>query len=413
MQRTQVAIIGAGPAGLLLGRLLSQRGIDTVILEARSRAYAEARIRAGVLEQGTVDVLRAAGVGERLDREGLHHGGIYLSFEGARHHIPMDELTGGRAVTVYGQTEVVKDLIAARLADGLPLHFEVAGVRVEGFEESGGTGSAAPVVHYRDADGEHELHADLIAGCDGFHGVCRATVADRITTWEREYPFAWLGILAEAAPATDELIYARHERGFALYSMRSPTVSRLYLQVPPDESIDAWSDERIWAELHTRLDTPDMTVAEGRVFEKSVTPMRSFVAAPMRHGALLLAGDAAHIVPPTGAKGLNLAVADVTVLVEAVAAQLLDGDPAGLDGYSDRCLARVWRAQHFSWWMTTMLHLDSTDDAYGAELALSQLRYVVSSPAMATSLSENYVGLPLDRTGPPSDQPGLADLIRG
>ena len=415
VQRTQVAIIGAGPAGLLLGRLLSQQGIDTVILEARTRAYAEARIRAGVLEQGTVDVLRAAGVGERLDREGLRHGGIYLSFEGARHHIAMDELTGGRAVTVYGQTEVVKDLITARLADGLPLHFEAGDVRIEGFAGAGGTdlASAAPVVRYRDADGEHELHADLIAGCDGFHGVCRATVADRITTWEREYPFAWLGILAEAAPATDELIYARHERGFALYSMRSPTVSRLYLQVEPDESIDAWSDERIWAELHARLDTPGFSVTEGRVFEKSVTPMRSFVAAPMRHGALLLAGDAAHIVPPTGAKGLNLAVADVTVLAEAVTAHLRDGDSSGLDGYSDRCLARVWRAQHFSWWMTTMLHLDSTDDAYGAELARSQLRYVVSSPAMATSLAENYVGLPLDRTGPPPDQPELKSLIHG
>jgi p-hydroxybenzoate 3-monooxygenase len=412
-QRTQVAIIGAGPAGLLLGRLLSRQGIDNVIVEARSRDYVEARIRAGVLEQGTVDVLRSAGVGERLDREGLRHGGIYLSFEGSRHHIAMDELTGGRAVTVYGQTEVVKDLIAARLADGLPLHFECHDVRIAGFEDAGGAGSAAPVIHYRDGDGEHVLHAELIAGCDGFHGVCRATVADRVTTWEREYPFAWLGILAEAAPATDELIYARHERGFALYSMRSPTVSRLYLQVPPDEAIDEWPDDRIWAELHTRLDTPGMTVNEGRVFEKSVTPMRSFVAAPMRHGALLLAGDAAHIVPPTGAKGLNLAVADVTVLAEAVAGRLLRGDDAGLDGYSERCLARVWRAQHFSWWMTTMLHLDAGDDAYGAQLARSQLRYVVSSEAMTTSLAENYVGLALDRTGPTPDHPEVENLIHG
>ena len=409
VQRTQVAIIGAGPAGLLLGRLLSQRGIDSVILEARSREYAEARVRAGVLEQGTVDVLHAVGLADRLEREGLRHGGIYLSFDGGRHRLAMDELTGGRAVTVYGQTEVVKDLIAARIADGLALHFEATDVAIDGFDEP--HGSATPVVRYRHEGADHELHAELIAGCDGFHGVCRATVADRVTTWDREYPFAWLGILAEAAPATDELIYARHERGFALYSMRSPSVSRLYLQVGLDERIEDWPDDRIWAELHTRLDTPDLTVAEGPVFEKGITPMRSFVAAPMRHGNLLLAGDAAHIVPPTGAKGLNLAVADVTVLAEAIAGRLLDGDERGLDGYSERCLARVWRAQHFSWWMTTMLHPDPADDAYGEQLARSQLRYVVSSPAMATSLAENYVGLPLARTAPDPLEP--KNLIHG
>ncbi len=307
-ERTQVAIIGSGPAGLLLGRLLSRAGIEAVILEARSREYVEARIRAGVLEQGTVDVLHAAGVADRLDREGLRHGGIYLSFDGRRHHVPMDELTGGRAVTVYGQTEVVKDLIAARLAEALPLRFDVADVRIEGFE------GESPVVRYRHDGAEHELRADVIAGCDGFHGVCRETVAAQVQTWDRTYPFAWLGILVDAAPATDELIYARHPEGFSLYSMRSPAVSRLYLQVAPEESMENWSEDRIWSHLHARQDGDGFSVNEGPITEASVTPMRSFVAAPMRHGNLFLAGDAAHIVPPTGAKGLNLAVADVTVL---------------------------------------------------------------------------------------------------
>jgi p-hydroxybenzoate 3-monooxygenase len=390
-ERTQVAIIGAGPAGLLLGRLLSRAGIDAVIVEARTRDYVEARIRAGVLEQGTVDVLHGAGVAERLDREGLRHGGIYLSFDGARHHVPMDELTGGRAVTVYGQTEVVKDLIAARLAEDLPLCFEAADVRIEDFD------GESPTVRYRHDGAEHELRADVIAGCDGFHGVCRATVAAEVQIWERTYPFAWLGILVDAAPATDELIYARHPEGFSLYSMRSPAVSRLYLQVAPEESIDSWSEDRIWSELHTRQDGDGFEVNEGPITEASITPMRSFVAAPMRHGNLFLAGDAAHIVPPTGAKGLNLAVADVTVLAQALAARFHDGDDRPLEEYSDRCLARVWRAQHFSWWMTTMLHKAPDEDAYGAELALSQLRYVVSSRAQATALAENYVGLPLER----------------
>ncbi len=395
VERTQVAIIGAGPAGLLLGRLLSRAGIDAVILEARSREYVEARIRAGVLEQGTVDILREAGVADRLEREGLRHGGIYLSFDGARHHVPMDELTGGRAVTVYGQTEVVKDLIAARLAEDLPLRFEATDVRIEEFDDPG---RAKPVVRYRHDGAEHELRAEVIAGCDGFHGVCRETVASRVRTWERTYPFAWLGILVDAAPATDELIYARHPEGFSLYSMRSPTVSRLYLQVSPEESIDNWSHDRIWSQLHARQDGTDFTVNEGPITESSITPMRSFVAAPMRHGNLFLAGDAAHIVPPTGAKGLNLAVADVIMLAQALAARLHDGDSGPLEAYSDRCLARVWRAQHFSWWMTTMLHKDPDEDDYGAELALSQLRYVTSSRAQATALAENYVGLPLERT---------------
>ena len=407
VERTQVAIIGAGPAGLLLGRLLQRAGVETVILEARSRSYVEARIRAGVLEQGTVDVLHEAGVAERLDREGLRHGGIHLNFDGERHHIPMDELTGGRAVTVYGQTEVVKDLIAARVADGLPLVFEAGDVAVSAFDGP----IPEPEIGYRDGHGEHTLRADLVAGCDGFHGVCRATVADRVTSWEREYPFAWLGILAEAAPSTDELVYARHPQGFALYSMRSPTLSRLYLQVDPAEHLEDWSDDRIWSQLSQRLAIDGWAVAEGPVTERSITPMRSFVAAPLSHGRLHLAGDAAHIVPPTGAKGLNLAIADVTVLAAAIVAHLRDHDEAPLAAYSDRCLARVWRAQHFSWWMTTMLHTDPSGDAYGEQLMRSQLREVVSSRAAATALAENYVGLPLALTTP--GRPDVATLIHG
>jgi p-hydroxybenzoate 3-monooxygenase len=406
VERTQVAIIGAGPAGLLLGRMLSVAGIEAVILEVRSREYVEARVRAGVLEQGTVDVLRQAGVAERLDGEGLRHGGIYLRFDGARHHIPMDELTGGRAVTVYGQTEVVKDLIAARLAEGLPLRFEAADVQIAGFDAD------QPVVRYRHEGADHELRAEIIAGCDGFHGVCRKTVAAAVRTWERSYPFAWLGVLVDAAPATDELIYARNPEGFALYSMRSPAVSRLYLQVTPEDSLENWSEDRIWSQLHGRLDGEGFEVNEGPISEASITPMRSFVAAPMRHGSLFLAGDAGHIVPPTGAKGLNLAVADVTVLAQALAAHFRTGDDHGLRAYSDRCLARVWRAQHFSWWMTTMLHTDPGDDAYGTELALSQLRYVASSRAQATALAENYVGLPLERTVP-DPAPLAAELAHG
>lgn len=388
-----MAIIGAGPAGLLLGQLLHRQGIETVIVEARSRAYVEARIRAGVLEQGTTDVLREVGVGERMDREGLRHGGIYLRFDDSLHHVPMSELTNGRGVMIYGQTEVVKDLIAARLAARVPLLWECADVSVTGLEDD------EPVVHFTHEGAERTLRCDIVAGCDGFHGICRPTIPDGVITgWEREYPYAWLGILADVAPSTDELIYASSDRGFALHSMRSPTVSRLYVQVDPGEDIVNWSDDRIWSELHDRLASPGWSLTEGPVLEKSITPMRSFVAAPMRYRSLLLAGDAAHIVPPTGAKGLNLAVADVTVLAEAIIARVSRGDDTGLDEYSDRCLGRVWRAQHFSWWMTTMLHSDPHDDAYGRELQLSQLRYVTSSKAAATSLSENYVGLPLDQT---------------
>jgi p-hydroxybenzoate 3-monooxygenase len=390
--RTQVAIIGAGPAGLLLGHLLHRHGIETVIVEARSREYCEARIRAGVLEHGTRELLIDSGVGERMEREGLVHGGIHLRFDGESHHIPMDELTGGRAVTIYGQTEVVKDLIAARLASEAPLHFGSEELAVHDLD------TVTPRVTYRHAAETCVLEADVIAGCDGFHGVCRETIPARVLgLWERVYPFAWLGILAQVAPSTDELIYARHERGFALHSMRSPSVSRLYVQVAPEEDIADWSDDRIWAELHARLATDGWSLQEGPVTDKAITPMRSFVAAPMRYGSLFLAGDAAHIVPPTGAKGLNLAVADVAVLAEALADHFSSGSTAGLDGYSETCLRRVWRAQHFSWWMTQMLHVDPHEDEYGAQLQRSQLRYVCSSRAAAASLAENYVGLPLRR----------------
>jgi p-hydroxybenzoate 3-monooxygenase len=388
-EHTQVAIIGAGPAGLLLARLLQRHEIDNVVLEARSREYCEARIRAGVLEQGTRELLLEAGVGERMEREGLVHGGIYLRFDGESHHIPMDELTGGRSVTIYGQTEVVKDLIAARLQSGGVLRFECDDVQILDCHE--------PLLRYRYAGGTRELRAEVIAGCDGFHGVSRPAIpSDVLRVSERVYPFAWLGILADVAPSTDELIYARGECGFALHSMRSPTVSRLYIQVDPDDDIADWADERIWEQLHLRFATDGWSLQEGPVRDKSITPMRSFVAAPMRHGSLFLAGDAAHIVPPTGAKGLNLAAADVAILAEALVAQFGSGSSTGLDEYSDLCLRRVWRAQHFSWWMTSMLHLDPREDAYGRELARSQLRYVCSSTAAATSLAENYVGLPLE-----------------
>jgi p-hydroxybenzoate 3-monooxygenase len=389
-ERTQVAIVGAGPAGLLLGQLLHRQGIEAVIVELRSRSYVEARIRAGVLEQGTTEVLREVGVGERMDREGLTHGGIYINYEGTRHHIPMTDLTGGRGVMIYGQTEVVKDLIAARLKADAPLRFECEDVTVDGIDGD------EPVLGYTHEGQAYELRCELIAGCDGFHGVCRTAIPDDVLqTWEREYPFAWLGILADVAPSTDELIYAQHERGFALHSMRSPSVSRLYIQVDPTEKIDDWSDQRIWSELHQRLATEEWELTEGPVTEKSITPMRSFVAEPMRHGRLLLAGDAAHIVPPTGAKGLNLAVADVRVLAEAMIEHFRHASDTGLDEYSDRCLARVWRAQHFSWWMTTMLHQDPGADDYARQLQRSQLRYTCSSEAAMTSLSENYVGLRL------------------
>jgi p-hydroxybenzoate 3-monooxygenase len=368
--RTQVGIVGAGPAGLTLARLLDLAGIETVVLEARSREYCERRIRAGVLEQRVADLLRDAGVGARMDRDGIPHGGIHLQFEGERHHLDFEELVG-RGIMIYGQTEIVKDLIAARLAGGLPLHFETG---VEHVDAQTGV--------VRLADGE--LRCDLIAGCDGFHGVCRGAVPSQ--TFEREYPFGWLGILAEVAPSMDELVYAHHPRGFALLSLRSPELSRYYLQVAPDENVADWPDERIWEELRTRTGLEGWTLQDGPILERGVTGMRSFVAEPMQHAKLYLAGDAAHIVPPTGAKGLNLAVNDVSILADCI----VNG---GLESYSERCLRRVWRAEHFSWWMTTMLHAPPGGDPFDEKLQLSQLRYVTTSEAAARGLAENYTGI--------------------
>jgi p-hydroxybenzoate 3-monooxygenase len=379
--RTQVGIVGAGPAGLVLGRLLENAGIESVILESRSREHCEARIRAGVLEQGTVDLLRGAGVGERLDREGLVHHGISLQFDGGRHRIPLSQLADGRTIVIYGQTEVVKDLIAARLESDLPLLFDTP---VESVDPE-----RAVVRH---AGGE--LECDVVAGCDGFHGVCRSSIpAGVLREFEREYPYGWLGILADVAPSIDELVYAHHERGFALLSLRSPTRSRYYLQCRPDEDLAEWPDDRIWAELQVRTGVDGWALAEGPVLEKGVTGMRSYVCEPMRHERLFLAGDAAHIVPPTGAKGLNLAIRDVRVLAEALVHRYASGDESLLDAYSDECLRRVWRCEHFSWWMTTMLHLPPGADPFDLRLQRSQLRYVTTSRAQAAALAENYVGL--------------------
>jgi p-hydroxybenzoate 3-monooxygenase len=394
--RTQVAIIGAGPAGLMLAHLLHQQGIESVVLERRDRDYVERRVRAGVLEQGTVDLLSSSGVGERMRREGLVHHGIQLQFEGARHRIDMHELTGGRAITVYGQQEVVKDLIAARLAQGGPILFESDQVSLHGID------GERPRVRFQHGGREHELSCDYIAGCDGFHGVCRPAIPEgALRVYQRIYPFAWLGILAQAAPASEELIYAYHARGFALQSMRSPTISRLYVQCPEDDQLERWSDDRIWSELHARLDLAEgPPINDGPIFERGITHMRSFVVEPMQYGRLLLAGDAAHTVPPTGAKGMNLAIADVRVLAEALAAWYSGGRGEQLARYSAACLRRVWRAEHFSWWMTSMLHRfgkddggDGGDGGFQHQLQISQLRYTVSSRAAATSLAENYVGL--------------------
>ncbi|MGH3356272.1 MAG: 4-hydroxybenzoate 3-monooxygenase [Nocardioidaceae bacterium] len=388
--RTQVAIVGAGPAGLLLSHLLHRRGIESVVLEIRSRDYVQNRVRAGVLEQGTVDLLTETGLGARLRRDGIPHEGIELRFGGRDHRIALTELTG-RSIWIYGQQKVVEDLIEARSADQGEVLFEVDDVAVEGLD------SPSPLVRFRHHGEDVVVHADFVAGCDGFHGICRPALPEGVlTTYEREYPFGWLGILAEVAPSSEELVYTNHDRGFALLSMRGPTISRMYLQVDPHDDIAGWSDDRIWDELHRRVDTPDgWTLQEGPIFEKGITPMRSFVAEPMQHGRLFLAGDAAHIVPPTGAKGLNLAVADVNVLSEALSTWYADGDDGALEGYTTTCLRRVWRAQHFSWWMTSMMHRFGDRDPYENRLQRSQLEYVTSSTAAATSLAENYVGLPL------------------
>jgi len=387
--RTQVGIVGAGPAGLMLSHLLAQRGIESVVVEIRSRAHCEARQRAGLLEDGTVKLLREADLAQRLDTEGLEHGGIYLQFDGERQHLDFRDLTGGRTVTIYAQTEIVKDLIARRLADGGALEFDVTGTAVADLDTD------RPVLSYTTAGGERrELICDAIAGCDGFHGICRPAIpAQLLTVRDRDYPYAWLGIIAEVPPSTDELIYNHHPDGFALHSMRTPQISRLYLQVSPDERIEQWPDDRIWAALQHRFALPGWELKEGPITDKAITPMRSFVSSPMRYGRLFLAGDAAHIVPPTGAKGLNLALADVTVLAQALD-RLMRGDSQPADSYSDACLGRVWRATHFSWWMTSMLHSAPGGDPMDMDLQLAQLRYVTMSRAAATSLAENYTGYP-------------------
>jgi p-hydroxybenzoate 3-monooxygenase len=382
VSRTQVGIVGAGPAGLLLGRLLERDGIDSVIVENRSREYVQARQRAGIIEHRIAELLRQAEVGDRLDKLGMVHDGLFLQFDGERHRIDLRELTG-RTVTVYAQTEVVKDLIAARRQ---PIEFEVTDTAVDKVETD------HPVLSYTDATGaEQRLACDVIAGCDGFHGISRALVPNR-TEWHRDFPYAWLGIMADVAPSTDEVIYANHPNGFALHSMRSPTVSRLYLQVAPDESVDNWPHSRIWDELATRFALPGWTLHEGPITDVSITPMRTFVTTPMQHGRLFLAGDAAHIVPPTGAKGLNLALADAAALAEAISGLLREGRTDLLDAYSARRQRRVWRAVHFAVWMTEMLHTASGGDPMAAQLQTAQLRYVASSRAMATSLAENYTG---------------------
>jgi p-hydroxybenzoate 3-monooxygenase len=390
--RTQVGIIGAGPAGLLLAHLLDRAGIDSVVIETQTRSYVEERIRAGLLEQHVVDILTDTGLGARLHREGMFHDGLELRFAGAGHRIDLRGLTGKR-VTIYGQQEVVKDLIAARLAAGLPLFFGAEGIALAGLD------SPRPRITYRQDGADQTLDCDLIAGCDGFHGMCRAAIPPRqLSLHDRVYPFAWLGILAAAPPAAHELIYARHARGFALATMRSPTLSRHYLQVAPDEDLATWSDDRIWAELHARMERLDGTrqINEGPILQKGITAMRSFVAEPMRHGRLFLAGDAAHIVPPTGAKGMNLAIADIRVLALAIEAFYDGRGEALLDAYSGIALRRVWKAQRFSWWMTALLHRFDGADPFEHKVQLAELDYLCSSPAGAMTLAENYVGLPLE-----------------
>lgn len=391
--RTQVGIVGAGPAGLLLSHLLARQGIDSVVLESRSRDYVESRIRAGVLEHGTAETLVETGLGERLQRQGMVHEGIELRFQGDGHRIPLTELTG-KTITVYGQQEVVKDLIAARLAAGGAILFEAEATEVVDLR------STEPRIRFRRDGEEDELVCDAVAGCDGFHGVARPAAGSALRVHERSAPVGWLGIIAEVAPSTDELIYAHHQDGFSLHSLRSPQLSRLYIQCAADDHPEDWSDDAIWAELHKRLARDDgWTLKEGPIREKSVAPMRSFVVEPMQVGRLYLAGDAAHIVPPTGAKGLNLAVADIRALARGLTAWYRDGRTDLLDAYTATCVERVWRVQWFSWWMTYMLHTMPDDDEVAHRLRLAQLAYVTGSTAAATSLAENYVGLPM----PPVD----------
>jgi len=391
--RTQIGIVGAGPAGLVLAHLLHLQGIESIVLETRSRKYIEERVRAGLLEQGTVDLLIETGVGERLKRECLTHHGIELRFNRRGHRIDFNDLTGGKTVTIYAQQEVIKDLVAARLAANLPLLFDVEDVRVHDFD-----GSASPSIRFRSQGKEEVIHCDYIAGCDGFHGICRPSLpAGVITEFDRLYPFAWLGILAEAPPSSDELVYCYHDRGFALLTMRTRQISRLYLQVPHDEDIEAWSDDRIWSELRQRTAADGgWKLSEGLIFQKNIAPMRSYVVEPMQFGKMFLAGDAAHIVPPTGAKGMNLAIADVRILSQALGEFYKTGSTTMLSRYSEICLRRVWKAQRFSWWMTSMLHRFDTDNAFDRRRQIAELDYVTSSRAARTTLAENYVGLPWD-----------------
>ncbi len=388
-QKTQVGIIGAGPAGLLLSLLLARRGIDSVILENRSRHYVESRVRAGLLEQNTVDLLRELKLAGRLDREGIEHHGVYLSFNGVRQRVPFSDLTDGRCITIYGQQEVVKDLIEARLTQGGVIRFEAVATTIESIDGN------APTIHY-EQDGEtHTLDCDFVAGCDGYHGISRASLPAASYHEHRiEYPFSWLGILAHAKPASDELVYAYHERGFALLSLRSPTVSRLYLQVDNDDKIDNWSDDQIWDELETRLsDNNGFKLNRGEIFEKGITPMRSFMIDNMQHGRLFLAGDAAHIVPPTGGKGLNLAVADVKILAKALTSFYESGQPDLLTTYSADCLRRVWRVQDFSNTMTYLFHKQAPHGSFENQIQQAKFDYIGQSKAMATTIAENYVGL--------------------
>lgn len=392
MPRTQVGIIGAGPAGLMLGRLLSLGGVDSVIVESKSEPYVIERVRAGVLEQGTVDLMRDVGLGDRIAREGLRHEGIYVAFNGRRHRIDMAKATNGRAITIYGQNEVLRDLIDARHKARLPLLFESPAVAIRDIDTS------HPVIEYESGGERQQLDCDFVAGCDGFHGIARAAIPDQaLQIYERTYPFAWLGILAAAPPTSDELVYSLHPRGFALFSMRSPAVTRLYLQCEPDTILEEWPDDRIWSELQDRLATDDgWAPAAGPITHKSITPMRSVVTEPMQRGRLFLAGDAAHIVPPTGAKGLNLAMADVFRLSRALLEFYASGRTELLDTYSTRGVRRAWQAQRFSWMMTSLLHRAHVDNDFDYKRQIAELEYLVSSQAAMTSLSENYAGTPFD-----------------
>ncbi len=389
--RTQVGIVGAGPAGLMLSHLLSREGIDSVIIEDQSRAYVESRIRAGVIESWAADLLVETGVGARMQREGLVHEGIAIALNGERRRIDFKRLTG-RGIMVYGQHEVVKDMIKARLAAGGQIEFEITEASVHDFD------GRAPKIRYKQGGEAREIACDFIAGCDGFHGICRPSIPNGVLTeFERILPLGWLGILSQSPPPAPELIYSYTDRGFALYSMRSPTVSRLYLQCAPDEDLANWPDDKIWKELKARLGPGgDKLLQEGKVLEKGVTAMRSFVVEPMQTGRLFLAGDAAHIVPPTGAKGMNLAIADVLFFSQALAEFYRSGKTALLEDYTQKCLERVWKAQRFSWWMTSMLHLNPDDGPSDRRRQWAELDYVTSSEAASKSLAENYVGLPIE-----------------